>query len=176
VLLSGGFFNFTIFFSSKLFAKKQGQAKIESLLKELAKAKGETNEVILLDVLSSEYFFISPDKGIKYGEDAINFAQKLKWENGISGTLNSLGSCFVVKSNYPKALDYYLKALKINEELGYKSDIAQILCNIGELNFFLAKYSSALQYCFRALKISEELGKNGPKFRAKEQQGRLTLK
>ena len=52
-----------------LIAQKQGQAKIDSLLQELPKAKEDTNKVNLLGALSFKYYPINPDEGIKYGEN-----------------------------------------------------------------------------------------------------------
>ena len=59
-----------------------GQAKIDSLISELPKAKGDTNEVKLLMSLSYNYRNIDTDKGIKYVKRGVNLAKKINWKKG----------------------------------------------------------------------------------------------
>jgi class 3 adenylate cyclase/tetratricopeptide (TPR) repeat protein len=148
---------FCILHSSFCIAQKQGQAKIDSLLLELPKAKLDTNKVNLLVVLSLEYYDINPDEGIKYGEMGLQLSEKLLWKNGIAKIANSIGICNWAKSNYPKALEYYNKALKINEEIKDKSGIAKNLGNIGLIYNEQSDFPKALEYYFKSLKIMEVL-------------------
>jgi len=143
---------------AKAMAGKQGQAKIDSLLKELPKQKEDTNKVKLLNILSSGYWKINTDEGIKYGQQSLELATKLNWEKGIADNYNALGVNFLYKSDYPTALDYYQKALKIDEKIGNKNGIAGVTCNIGIIYNRLGEYEKALDYYFKALKIDEETG------------------
>ena len=59
-----------------------GQALVDSLEAELPNAKGDTNHVNLLNNLSYEYYGINPDKGIKYGNIALELANKIDWQKG----------------------------------------------------------------------------------------------
>ena len=126
-------------------AQLQGQAKIDSLLKELPKIKEDTNGVNFLKELSFEYHFINPDKGIDYGLKGLKLSLELGWEIGKAKCYNSLGSNYDGgKLDYLKALEYYLKALKINEELVNKRGIALALGNIGLIYSKLSNYPKAL--------------------------------
>jgi len=139
-------------------AQLQGQAKIDSLLKELPKIKEDTNGVNFLKELSFEYHFINPDKGIDYGLKGLKLSLELGWEIGKAKCYNSLGSNYDGgKLDYLKALEYYLKALKINEKLGNKRGIANNLGNIGNQYASQSNYPKALEYYLKALKINEEL-------------------
>src|SRR3989339_903372 len=151
-LLSLFIVNFTL-----LLAQKQGQARIDSLLKELPKAIEDTNKVNLLADLSFDFHLINPDEGIKYGEQGVQLAEKLNWKKGLARSLNNLGNCYRGKSNNQKALDYYLKSLKLNEEIADKKQIASNLSNIGNIFKDQSHYSKALEYYFKALKINEEI-------------------
>ena len=136
----------------------RGQALIDSLVAELPNAKADTNHVKLLSSLSHKLIVINPDKGIEYGEKAIQLAEKLKWKEGKARTYNSLAGNYWTKSNYPKALDYLGKALKILEELGDKSEIPRILTGMGKISNSQSDYPKALEYYNRSLKMFEELG------------------
>ena len=137
----------------------QGQSLIDSLLKELPYMKEDTNSVYLLSVLSFEFNSINPDEGIKYGELGLKLAEEIGWKEGKLKNYNSLGINYSFgKSNFPKALDYYLKALKIGEELGNRRGVGILLGNIGIIYDKLSDYPKALDYYFKALKMNEELG------------------
>jgi len=148
--------------SSPLYARLRGQPLIDSLLKELPKAKEDTNKVKLLGSLITVYRSVDPDEGIKYGQQAIDLAAKLKWGLGKASAYNGLGANYLTKSDFSKALLYFQEALKTDEELGYKKGIAISLGNIGAAYQYQGDYPNALEYIFRALKIHEETGnKNG---------------
>ncbi len=138
--------------------KLQGQAKIDSLLAELPKAKGDTNEVNLLKDLSYAYYTINPDKGIEYGEQGLKLAKDIDWKKYEADFYNRLAINNTVKSNYLKALEYFSKALKIYEELGKKKERAVILGNMGVVYMYQSDYSKAIEYYGKALKINKELG------------------
>jgi tetratricopeptide (TPR) repeat protein len=140
-------------------AQLQGQAKIDSLLKELPKAKQDTNYVNLLKDLSFNYYIIDSDKGIEYGEKGLELAKKINWKKGEAYCYNSLGVVYSSgKSNYPKALEYYHKALDVYEEIGNKFNISVIFGNIALVYQNLSDYPKALEYFQKAIKIDEELG------------------
>jgi len=136
----------------------QGQAKIDSLLKELPNAKNDTNHVNLLYYLCFEFGEINPNKGIEYGELGLKLSKKIKWDKGEANIYNSLGVNYISKSNYPKALEYYNKSLKMFEDIRDKNGIAKILGNIGSIYIGQTDYPKALEYFSKALKIYEELG------------------
>jgi PAS domain S-box-containing protein len=139
-------------------AQLQGQAKIDSLLKELPKMKNDTNAVNLLSAISYALYSINPDEGIKYGLQGILLSEKIQWKKGIALSSKNLGVCYWSKSNYPRALDYYFKSLKINEEIGNKLGVAINFGNIGIIYLEQFNFQKALEYFFKALKVFEELG------------------
>ncbi len=61
-------------------------------------------------------------------------------------------------SDYPRAMEYYVKALAMNEELDNKSGAARVTGNIGIVYLQLSDYSRALEYYVKALAAREELG------------------
>lgn len=135
----------------------QGQAKIDSLLKELPKMKEDTNGVNLLKSLSFEYHRINPDKGLKYGKQGLKLAEKIDWALGTAKCYNCIGTNNELKSNYSKALEYYHKALKAFEEHDDLNGVAISLGNIGIVYLEQSNYPKALDYYLKVLKIFEEL-------------------
>jgi len=81
--------------SAHSYATLQGQARIDSLLKELPQQKEDTNKVKLLVELSGCYKTISPDEGIKYDQLSLELATKLGWKKGIAATYNTWGIIMV---------------------------------------------------------------------------------
>ncbi|TNE33987.1 tetratricopeptide repeat protein, partial [bacterium] len=136
----------------------QGQARLDSLLSELPKAKGDTNEVNLLGDISFWYNSSNPDRGIEYGQKGLALAQKINWKKGEANCYNLLGQCYSTEKNdNPKALEYFFKALKLNETIDAKNNKAITLGNIGRVYFHQLKYSKALEYLQSALLIYEEI-------------------
>ncbi len=139
-------------------AKKQGRSLLDSLYKQIATAKEDSNKVKLLNDISIENYTINPDEGIKYGNDELFLAEKLVWEKGKAMAYNALGLNYEANKNHEKALDYYFNALKINEKIGYKYGIEFNLGNIGQVYNNECEYPKAIEYYFKALKICEESG------------------
>ena len=151
------FFIIIFLFPISLFAQKQGQALIDSLLKELPKQKEDTNKVKVLNTISGEYRYINADEGIKYGQQSLVLAEKLQWKKGKARANQNLGLNYEVKSDHPKALENYTIALKLFEEIGDKQALAKVTGNIGVVYCDLGDYPRALEYYFQALKMAEEI-------------------
>lgn len=142
-----------------LYAQKQGQPLIDSLLRELLIAKEDTNKVKLFGQLSFTYSNINPDEGIRLGQKAIDLSSKLSWEKGIAIAMLDLGVNHEAKSDHVKALEYYHNALIRYERIGDKSSISRILASTALVYLAQSNYPKALEYDFKALTINEELDK-----------------
>ena len=147
-----------LFNNTALFAQKQGQALLDSLLAELPKAKEDTNKVNLLSKISDEYSDIKPSQGVIYGEKGIALSESLHFKSGMAACLYASGINHRAQTNYPKALELFLKALNINEAIGDKSGIARNIGAIGLMYDFQTNYQKALEYYLKALNIYENLG------------------
>ncbi|MBL7819696.1 MAG: tetratricopeptide repeat protein [Saprospiraceae bacterium] len=142
----------------QLYAQVEGQALIDSLLIQLPNQKEDTNKVMLFMKLSGYNATISPDEGIKYGQQGLELATKLNWKKGIAMAYSQLGLNYHSKTDYPNANDNNFKSLKIYEELGDKKFIVAANCNIGRVYSMMADYNKALEYFSKALKMAEEIG------------------
>ena len=141
-----------------LLAQKQGQPRIDSLLKELSKSREDTNKVKLLNTVALSYYALNPDEGLKYGQQELSLAEKQQWEKGMAMGCNALGVCYMGKPDYDKALEYYFKALKINQASGNSNGISNNFKNIALVYMKQINYPKALEYYGKALKVNEQMG------------------
>ena len=145
--------------ASTSHAQLQGQPLIDSLITQIAKAKEDTNKVIMLNDLSRAYYSINPDEGLKVGQQGLALAENLNWKLGKAYAYKVIaGNYGYGKSDYARAIEYSLKSVEQFKELGDKKGTAKILGDIGVIYWFKSDFPNALKYYFEALKISEELG------------------
>jgi two-component sensor histidine kinase len=134
-----------------------GQARIDSLIRASGVAKEDTIKVLILNKISFAYKNIDPDKGVKYGFEALRLSEKLGWKKGLGIVYNSIQVNYSSKGDFAKALDYSKKSLKIHEELGDKKAIAVNTGNISTIYEYQGDFNTSLEYQFRSLKLREEL-------------------
>jgi len=141
-----------------LHARKQGQARMDSLISELNsenyRNREDSAKVKLLNEIAMSYSSINPDEGIKYGKQSIELAQNINWSKGISLANFALGINYGSGADYPKALEYDFIALKLADELKNKRLQEQYLGEIGYIYYMLKDYDKGLDYYDRALKIA----------------------
>ncbi len=145
-----------VLFSIKSMAKLQGQRFVDSMLKELPRQNEDTNKVKFLRELAAKILSISPIEATKYCQQSVDLAVKLDWKKGIAAGYNVLGNVYLVRSEYPKVLEFYFKALQIDEEIGNKKGVTAVTCNIGNLYITLEDEKKALDYLLKGLKLAEE--------------------
>ncbi len=144
-------------FTLPVFAQKQGQTLIDSLRKALPEKKKDTEKIMILSKLSFEYRNMNPDEGIKYGRQALALAEQKGWKKWIAKVYNNIGGNYNAKSDFPQAMDYYLKALTINENLNDSAGIATNSVNIGIIYYSQNDYRKALDYYLKALPLNKSL-------------------
>jgi two-component system, NarL family, sensor kinase len=140
-----------------LLARKEGQERLDSLVKSLPRQKEDTNKVKVLSSISFLDYQYNPEQGLQYGNEALALAKALRWKPGIANAYNAIGANWQVIGNGKKSLECFLSSLKINEELNDKTGIAQNLGNIALIYSFEGNSAMSLQYLFKALRIFEEL-------------------
>lgn len=121
----------------------------------LPNSKEDTNKVNLLCSLSARYYSVNLDSGIKYGYLSVEMAEKLKWEEGVAKSYNSLGINYSMKSNNAKAEQLFNKSLKIYKELKNRDGISEQLGNLGIVSMNQSNFTAALDYYQQSLKIDD---------------------
>lgn len=138
-------------------AKLRGQARIDSLLQALPKETADTQKVKILSQLSFDYSSMDPEKGIKFGNEAVALAEKLNWEKGIASAHYYRGANYIYTSRLPQALDDYLKALPFFERTLDSNKMAGTYSNVGGVYAYQGKKEKALEYFLKALKINRTM-------------------
>ncbi len=144
-----------IFSINTTIAQLQGQAKIDSLLKELPKAKKDTNKVNLIYNLSYGMYEVDTDLGIKYSKLGIKLSQKNNWKLLEAKFYMTLGNNYSIgKSDYYNGLYNFQKALDICLELKDSVFYSYILNSIGMIYYFQMDYKKASHYYNKSLEVS----------------------
>ncbi|MBL0049529.1 MAG: tetratricopeptide repeat protein [Bacteroidetes bacterium] len=152
-----------LIFTTASFAQKDSrQAKVDSLLNSLSKAKEDSNKVDLFFTLSTTFRRLDFDKSIDFGTQGLQLAQKLNDRNRISQAYYLLGNTNLFAANYSSALRFLNEALKLEQEKGDVEGIATVYTNIGNAYLPLSNYPKALESFLNALTLFEKNGnKNG---------------
>jgi two-component system NtrC family sensor kinase len=87
---------------------------------------------------------------LMYSQQALDLAKKVKFLKGESRARTVIGNYYWNISNYPAALENYLKSLKICEEINYKRGIAANLGDMGNVYLSLGNFRKALDYSFQS--------------------------
>ena len=141
---------FALAFSA--IAQQDGSSnQIDSLLKVLSTAKQDSNRVNTLVAISRQYLYINTDEGIRYGRQALQLADTLKFPSQIAAANSILGSNYVNAAEYAKGLEHEYVALGIYEQLGDSAKQAVLLQNIGVAHQRARNSEEALKYEKRAL-------------------------
>ncbi|MES2005384.1 MAG: tetratricopeptide repeat-containing sensor histidine kinase [Bacteroidota bacterium] len=140
-----------------LHAQKLGQARIDSLLKELALITDDTTKAKLQIDIANLYSNSNPAEGIRYGEMAMGLAEKKSFSHGLMDAYNVIGLNYKIKGDFEKAIGYHNRALAIAEGLKEKKAIAAALGNLGSNYLYQGLYPKSLEHYLKALRINEEL-------------------
>lgn len=146
--------------SGQVYAQKQGQERLDSLLAALPHVNEDSTKANLLIDISFVYKNIDPAKGIKYGKEGLALAEQLDMKKGMARAHNGIGNNHKAASEYPQALEQYLQALKLFEAINDQKNVATVLMNIGTVYRPMHEYGKALEYYRKTL---ETAGKQGNK-------------
>lgn len=139
-------------------AQPKGNETIDSLHKEYANSKADTNRVNILNGFAENFYSVNPDSGIKYSNLSINLSKKLNWQKGLADGYSFLGINNSVVGNYDDAFKNFKSSLEIYEKLGDKQGISKQLGYLGIVNMSISNFTGALEYYQKALKLEKEEG------------------
>jgi len=134
------------------------QSKIDSLKKDLADAKEDTNKVKTLVSLASNLARTDPKQGALYAHEGLALAKKLNYPRGEAGASNRLAVISYYQGNLAEGLDYGIRSLKLYEAIGFKGGIASAEMMLGIIYNGKGDLDRALGHYTAALKIHQESG------------------
>ena len=134
------------------------QKKIDSLQNLLKTSIADSTRFKLLIEITSFYTNSDPKKGIVYGKQALELAEKLGKKERLAEALTWLGDSYRETGNYEDALDHLGKALSIYLELGMKIGASSVYNNIGNVYVSQGNYDKAMENYLGSLKLNEDAG------------------
>ncbi len=148
---------FILFISTHLLISQS--VKVDSLEKKLqAHRENDTLKVILLNKIAYHSYKKNIDKTYNYAREAFQISDSLNYLNGKAEALKIQGIYFDIRSDYPKAIEFYQNALNIFAELKDKKGISACYHNIGVVYKLMGDYEKALEYYGQSLLLEKELG------------------
>ncbi|MCF8448450.1 MAG: tetratricopeptide repeat protein [Taibaiella sp.] len=143
---------------SPLYARLKGQAKLDSLLKELPRQKEDSNKVKLMDIISYRLRGTDVPRAMTMDKEAYALSKKINYKYGIARSLNALGVGNYFLENYSEAIIHWQQAKDVYQEIGDLRGVASALSNIGAVYFNQSEYTKAMSLYLEALRIAEKTG------------------
>ncbi|MBS1599225.1 MAG: tetratricopeptide repeat protein [Bacteroidetes bacterium] len=104
------------------------------------------------------------DSMLTYVTRLLDIAHELNDDSLLVMTYNDLGNALEFKSDYPVALEFYLKALRLAENKMSAKMIQPMYNNIGLIYMDLGNYKECLNYLKKSLKYLPEAAKESAEF------------
>jgi tetratricopeptide (TPR) repeat protein len=143
-----------------LLAQKQGQAAIDSMLKDLAKTRADTNRVKLQQEITMTYAGLDLGKSMIYARQSLELAEQIKWEPGMAVSARYIGNILMEQGEYAAAIAQFEKSLRLCTDLGDQRGMVSNLYNMGAANQRQSNSADAARYFVKGLKIAEDLKSN----------------
>lgn len=137
----------------------QSESAIENYLTALTyfrQCKNLEGEAKVYNNIGNLYREIDNDKSLDNFEKSLKIAQKLNLKDLIAGLYLNLGTVYLRKENYSKALSHYEKSLIMFTELDNSVGIIQSQQNLGLIHFNLNQLSIAEKFLLEARKKAIE--------------------
>ncbi len=143
------------FTSIQFITAQKNKALLDSLEK-LIPIQNDSSLVQTLNELTWQYRMVDKDKAIEYGNKAIEYGIRIKFNKGIAQAYNDLGIIYFDKENYDTAILLYNKAINIRLQLKDQKGIARLYNKIGIVYQKQGLFDRALENQFKALSLFEK--------------------
>ncbi|MFI5156618.1 MAG: adenylate/guanylate cyclase domain-containing protein [Chitinophagales bacterium] len=130
----------------------------DSLKAALSVTNEDTLRVEILLNLSKYYLNSSTEEAKRYGIQALELAQKLKYNPGRALALKNLGLAYYFQGHTSIALDYYGQSLRVYDSIGDLDGKARILNNFGTVYYSMGEDVKSLDSYFKSLAVAEKIG------------------
>jgi len=154
--MKNGFFFAATLFSLNLYAQKQGQAMLDSLIASVPVSKSDTQQIRLLNKIVLQGIKINPASYLEqYAETGMKLAIKMKWDRAIAVFHNSFGDIYSNEEKRDKAIHEYEMALDIQKKIKDSFNICISQNNIGVVYQHNGNYTKAIEYFTLTVKLAE---------------------
>lgn len=129
---------------------------IDSLYKDLASKKADTNKAITLYKLSYQYLDYKPDSAMILARQSYVLSKKYRFLKGESKSLSMIASAYHALHNYPKAIENYIAQIKIEEKRQEPEGIGNAYLSIALVYNSEKEFKKALSYAKKAESLAVE--------------------
>ena len=127
----------------------------DSIQQRYAGIKQDSNYVIRLNNLATDYLKTNPALSRKIVTYVIDLSPKLKFPRGYARGLTVMGNSYWYEGIYEFAQNYYLLAARQYQSINDSVGLSQVYNNIGEVNKRLGENTKALEYLVRSLELKK---------------------
>jgi len=127
--------------------------RIDTLIKNITKAKHDTDRVKLYYSVSRLYWNRNADSALLMAQRSFDLAKKIHYEKGIALAYLAKGVALGYKGRWPESLDCHLQCLRISEKLGMEGLTENEYNNIAGVYTSMEDYPKALYYNRQAYQI-----------------------
>jgi|GEM_PF-3870976 len=141
-----------------LFAQKQDQARVDSLLERLGTATEDMDRLNLYVQIMKTYNDFDKQAGLKFENPAMDLATKMGSKPAIADVKNVVGRIYWRLGDFDAALNYHHEAKQIFEQIDDAQKIALTIRFIGQDYADGGYYPEALKHFYDALDRYKKLG------------------
>ncbi|MGZ6539878.1 MAG: tetratricopeptide repeat protein, partial [Bacteroidia bacterium] len=127
--------------------------------REYSKTTIDTTKVNLLTEICIAYQDVNPAKGLSYSREALELAERIKYNKGICKADFWIGNYYREQLNNSEALKYLLRAAAAGESCNDLSQLSAIYNTMGIIYNYLDQHDLSLKYFLKVAKIMEKLNK-----------------
>lgn len=135
-----------------------GLAKVDSLKKELTKAKVDTMKINLMNEIAYEMNRMSDTNSLIYSKKAFKMAEAIGYSKGKAMSTYNFAWVYDIRGDYKTTLKYHKTALAFIDSVSNPREYAKIVAEIGNCHVFLGNPEEALKSYFFALRTFERIG------------------
>lgn len=135
----------------------QEKDRLHKNLKALDTVTSDTLRIKLLDEVGWDTSYENLAVGLKYSQEALTLAEKIKYNRGIIHACNTIGTIYQDMGDATKAIAFHLRSMELAEKNNEKLSIVKSCENISIVYSSQGNQKEAIRYLLRAKGISEEL-------------------
>lgn len=128
------------------------------LLEQIRTSSNDSSKSALLLDLAKSYYAQNQDTALELSRQSLELSTKLDLSGLQASAYNLIGVCYLIQSEYEKALESHFDALKIRESLGDSVGVMESYLNLGNIYYRLSKLPLAVEQYKISLDIAKALG------------------
>jgi len=137
------------------FGNAQNPFHIDTLNKELGRAKNDTERFSILSHVAVLYTFSKPDSAMMLAQQSISLAKKIKTDIALADAFLAYGAVLSQTGNFPQAIYFHLESLKLAEKSNDIPTIGWCYSFLTSTYLEAEDYGHALFYASKAKSIYE---------------------